>query len=69
MCLKEIEKKKSNKVNEVVASIGSAIADRFIDQMVSRNNYYLFSTTKYSIEDESKIIGFGICGLIFIKDY
>jgi type I site-specific restriction-modification system R (restriction) subunit len=73
MFLKEIEKnrerKKQKNVNEVVASIGSAIADRFIDQMVSRNNYYLFSTTKYSIKDESKIIGFGILGQVFIQDY
>jgi hypothetical protein len=73
MFLKEMEengeRKKLENVNELVASIGSAFADKFIDQMVSRNNYYLFSTTKYSIKDESKIIGFGIFGQVFLQDY
>jgi hypothetical protein len=72
MFLKEIEKNinnNSNNATNLAASIGSSIAEKFIDQMVSQDNYIIFSTTRYSIKNKSKIIGLGILGSVFIKDY
>ncbi|MBK8442421.1 MAG: hypothetical protein IPL35_02955 [Sphingobacteriales bacterium] len=37
-----------------------------IDNSVSTDNYILFSTTKYSLEGETKVVGIGAFGNVFI---
>ncbi len=46
--------------------LGGALADRIIDNLVSTDNYVLFSTTKISWEGETRIIGVGVFGNVFI---
>jgi hypothetical protein len=48
--------------------LGGALIDRIIDNLVSTDNYVLFSTTKISWEGETKIIGIGAFGNVFITN-
>jgi hypothetical protein len=48
--------------------IAALIGDRLIDNMVSRDNYILFSTTKITIFNKSITVGIGVLGKVFIKD-
>lgn len=45
---------------------GSAIVDRMIDNMVSADNYVLFSITKITVKGESKTIGVGVFGNVYL---
>jgi hypothetical protein len=45
---------------------GGALIDRLIENLVSTDNYILFSTTKISWDGETKVIGIGAFGNIFI---
>jgi hypothetical protein len=48
--------------------IGGALVDRIIDNLVSTDNYVLFSTTKISWEGDTKIIGIGAFGNVLITN-
>ncbi|MES2654901.1 MAG: DUF4359 domain-containing protein [Bacteroidota bacterium] len=46
--------------------LGGALINRIIDNLVSTDNYVLFSTTKISWEGETKVIGIGAFGNVFL---
>ena len=46
--------------------LGTTLAEGLINNMVSRDNYLLFSLTKVTFDGESKIIGIGILGNVFL---
>ena len=46
--------------------LGGVIIDQIIDNTLSTNNYLLFSTTKISWEGETRIIGIGAFGNVFL---
>jgi hypothetical protein len=46
--------------------IGGAVVDRMVDTMVSTDNYLLFSTTKVTWEGQTRVIGIGAFGNVFI---
>ncbi len=48
--------------------LGGAVLDGFADNAISRDNYILFSTTKMTIDGESKIVGIGAFGNVFISN-
>ncbi len=48
--------------------IGGALVEQLINNSVSTGNYLLFSTTKINLNDESKIIGFGAFGNVYLSD-
>ncbi|MFN7592568.1 MAG: hypothetical protein ACK5QZ_04430, partial [Bacteroidota bacterium] len=48
--------------------IGGAIIDGIIDNIISTDNYILFSTTKLNWDGNTRIIGFGAFGNVFISD-
>ena len=48
------------------AMLGATFAENLINNLVSRDNYLLFSLTKATFDGESKIIGVGILGNVFI---
>lgn len=48
--------------------LGGALLDRMIETIVSTDNYVLFSTTKITWEGNSKLIGIGAFGNVFISD-
>lgn len=48
--------------------LGGALVDRIIDNLVCTDNYVLFSTTKISWEGETKVIGIGAFGNVFITN-
>ena len=48
--------------------LGTSIVDKFIDGAVSSDNYAVFSLTKASWKEQSKIIGFGIFGNVFLSE-
>jgi hypothetical protein len=48
--------------------LGGALVDKIIDNLISTDNYVLFSTTKISWEGETKIIGIGAFGNVFITN-
>jgi hypothetical protein len=76
--VKEMYKKKLGEMNkdkkddlatQIGTGIGMLIGDGFIDKIVSRDNYLLFSLTKVSVGDKTNNIGIGILGQVFIQDY
>lgn len=48
--------------------IGSSILEEIVNDLVSTNNYLIFSTTKLAVKGENKIVGFGVFGNVFISD-
>lgn len=48
--------------------LGGAVLDGFVDNTVSSDNYILFSTTKMTLYGESKVIGIGAFGNVFISN-
>ncbi len=45
---------------------GNTLIDGIINNIVSSDNYLIFSTTKITVEGKSKVIGIGIFGNVFI---
>lgn len=46
---------------------GNVAVDKIIDNMISSNDYILFSTTKINLGKESKTIGIGAFGIVYIS--
>jgi len=46
--------------------LGGAMIDGIISNLVTTDNYVIFSTTKISWEGESKVIGVGAFGNVFL---
>lgn len=47
--------------------LGGAILDRMIESTISSDNYVFFSTTNATWEGQTKIIGVGVFGNVFIS--
>lgn len=47
--------------------IGGVLIDQIIDNIVSIDNYVLFSLTKVSWDGETKVIGYGLFGNVFFS--
>lgn len=48
--------------------LGGAVIDRIIDNLVSTNNFVLFSTSKITWAGETQTIGIGVFGNVFITN-
>jgi hypothetical protein len=46
--------------------VGNTIYETLVDNVVSSENYILFSLTQVSIAGESKIIGYGLFGNVYL---
>ena len=46
--------------------LGGTIIGGIVDELVSTDNYILFSTTKINLEGESKVIGIGAFGNVYV---
>jgi len=46
--------------------LGGAIIDKIVDNLVSTENYVLFSITKITWDGKTKIIGIGALGNVFL---
>lgn len=51
---------------ELELLLGSALVDKIIDNVVSSENYLLFSTTMVSFDGNIKIIGYGVFGNVYL---
>ena len=62
----------SESMESIGNGLGLLLGDTFIDKMtdgfISRNNFFLFSTTIAEYKGEKKTIGFGILGNVFVTD-
>lgn len=47
---------------------GSSLAENLIENSVTRDNYILFSITKITWKGESKSIGYGLFGNVFLSE-
>ena len=47
-------------------SLGMSLIDKFIDNIISIDNYVIFSTTSIIADGNSKVIGYGLLGNVFI---
>lgn len=47
---------------------GSSLAEKLIENSVTRDNYILFSITKIKWQGESKNIGYGLFGNVFLSE-
>lgn len=47
---------------------GSSLAEKLIENSVTRDNYILFSITKITWQGKSKSIGYGVFGNIFLSE-
>lgn len=48
--------------------LGSTLIDKIIDGYIDCENFYLFSLTKIDFEGNTKTIGVGILGKVYISD-
>lgn len=69
----EIDKLKSENDNEFDqlgatfgAAIGAAFTDKFVDENVVVDDYYLFSITKVRYKGKSNIVGLGVFGKVIL---
>lgn len=47
--------------------LGGALVDRIVEELITSDNYLLFSTTRMHWDGESKVIGIGIFGNVFLS--
>jgi len=47
---------------------GSSLAENLIENSVTRDNYIVFSITKFKWKGESKSIGYGLFGNVFLSE-
>jgi hypothetical protein len=67
--LGEMNKDKQNNLGyQIGTGLGMMIGDGFIDKIVSRDNYLLFSLTKATVGNKTQNIGFGVLGQVYIQD-
>ncbi len=69
MIEKDSEKEKStleDTGNAFGMAFGTVIINQLVENLVSTNNYILFSTTKVTLKGETKTIGFGVFGNVFL---
>ena len=66
--LKEASEEERQASQAIGMLLGGAIIDQIIDKTLSTNNYLLFSTTKISWEGETRIIGIGAFGNVFLTE-
>ncbi len=52
----------------ITMMLGGAVLDGFVDNVVSSDNYILFSTTKMTLDGEIKVVGIGAFGNVFISN-
>ena len=50
-------------------AIGMALGQGIVEKAVGRDNYILFSLTKISFGENTKNIGFGVLGKVFLSNY
>lgn len=68
--LESINKEEKNDLAiKMGTGIASLIGDGFINKIVSRKNFLLFSVTNISMGDKSMNIGLGVFGQVFLQDY
>lgn len=48
-------------------SLGVSFVDRIVEMGVTRNNYLLFSTTKFNYQGKSRTVGYGVFGNVSIS--
>lgn len=46
--------------------IGGTIVERIVDNLISTDNYIFFSTTKITWNGQTRVIGFGVFGNVFL---
>jgi hypothetical protein len=47
--------------------LGGALVDRIVEELIATDNFLLFSTTRLNWDGDSKIIGVGIFGNVFLS--
>jgi len=47
--------------------LGGALVDRIVEELIATDNFLLFSTTRLNWDGDSKIIGLGIFGNVFLS--
>ena len=58
-----------NKAGENIGILlGNVFIDKMIENIITSDNYVLFSITKLSFEGKRKIIGYGLFGNVFISN-
>lgn len=62
------ENQPENEWEEAGQNLGLMFLQGMIGNIVTRNNYVLFSTTKLSYQGETKVIGYGVLGKVYIQE-
>lgn len=69
--LKETTSSSGDSFSQLGQGIGSLfggyVVDKIIDTAITRDNYLIFSITKFSYEGNDKVIGLGILGNVFLS--
>lgn len=67
--LNSIEGSKNKEVVSLLSNIFLNVGDGFIDKLISRDNYLLFSITNLNFGGVTRNIGVGILGKVYTPDY
>ncbi len=52
----------------IIKEIGKLVSNQVLDQLITVDNYYVFSVSKFEILGESEAISYGVFGMVFFSD-
>ncbi len=52
----------------LIKEIGKLVSNQVLDQLISVDNYYVFSISNFDILGESETIAYGVFGMVFFTD-
>lgn len=57
-----------HKKKSIIESIGRVVSDKVLEQLITIDNYYLFSVSKIEIMGTSETIGYGFFGTVIFTE-
>ncbi|ARK09024.1 DUF4359 domain-containing protein [Fibrella sp. ES10-3-2-2] len=68
LLMQSMKKEKADQMAQGFAALlGPVFMDRLVEASVHRNNYFLFSTTDITLDKQTKTVGLGILGSVFLS--
>lgn len=54
--------------SSIIKDIGKLVSNQILEQLITVDNYYIFSVSKIEILGESETISYGAFGMVFFTD-
>jgi hypothetical protein len=57
-----------NEQKSIIGTLGRVVSDKVTEQLVTVDNYYLFSVSKFEIMGKTEVIGYGFFGTVIFTE-